>query len=300
VIVMMKDVGIGLVAGLVALAAVRWGGAPQKVAAPAGAFEARLDQSHEDSAADVLFDPQADAQTSGKLDRVFFEFKCERLGLAAVLERLAREAEVEIRADWRVLAEAGISKDRPVTLNLDHPRGRDVLWAALAAASPAQTPLGFHLRDGVVRVSTREALPGDLSVTRVYDVRDLVDDAAARLRRLGAAGIKPRAEGAAGLFGDAVDDPAGKPPPATQRAENIVTLSGTIDPSIWTSLPEPVESMAAGQLLMTLDVATGHDGFGRGTIPARRYFGGRLVVSAPPAEHAQIVKLLRKLREGKR
>lgn len=128
-----------------------------------------------------------------------------------------------------------------------------------------------------MRVYGRERLAAELTITRVYDVRDLLAD-----------GVRTQADLMARI-------PKGPPP------DPALGVFGGASVQTSEERADAIASAVADELVAALDVATGHGGVAAsGTIPARRYFGGRLIVNAPPAEHAQIAELLRNLRATKR
>jgi hypothetical protein len=65
--------------------------------------------------------------------------------------------------------------------------------------------LGYRIDEGVVEVSTAEELSRH-TVTRVYDVRDIVDDVLARDRRLNGAGAKKTEDDVVNEMMNAVKD----------------------------------------------------------------------------------------------
>ena len=274
---MIKSVGIGIIAGLVALVLARsgrLGAAPP--GPPRGVFEARLDQSLEASVADILFESAVDQTVTRKLDAQLPRLVFKREPLEAVLARLGREADVDVRVDWDALGSADVSKQHPITMDLTAPRAREAIVTVLSAAHPDHRPLAFAVSRGIVRVSTRDNIATELAVTRVYDVRDLIEEnVRARTALMASLPKPPPPDPELGVFGGAsVHTPE-------ERADAI-------------------EVAAIDEVIGALNVATGHGGGELGMTPARRYFGGRLIVNAPPAEHAQIVDVLRALRATKR
>jgi hypothetical protein len=101
-----------------------------------------------------------------------------------------RDTELNVFVDWRSLEGIGVGRDRPVSVDVGGATVSEALTRLLAAASPQGAPrssqLDFHVEDGVVTVSTRDNLAGN-TLTRVYDVRDLIGTSAGPFPLVGAA-----------------------------------------------------------------------------------------------------------------
>src|SRR5439155_17152264 len=84
--------------------------------------------------------------------------------------------------DWRGLEAASIDSHSTVTLNLQNVPASVVLKAALSQLGGSNVALGYHLQQGVVEISTIDSLSRDTS-TRIYDVRDLLEQEVAQSRK---------------------------------------------------------------------------------------------------------------------
>jgi hypothetical protein len=99
----------------------------------------------------------------------------DRLPLADAFDRLRAASGKNLFVNWRALEASGIQKNHPVSLHtpaglLDHALRR--LLDHAQSAHPG-TRLDFTADEGVLTVSTYDDLARN-TVTRVYDVRDLV------------------------------------------------------------------------------------------------------------------------------
>ncbi|HEX8524828.1 MAG TPA: M56 family metallopeptidase [Tepidisphaeraceae bacterium] len=80
-----------------------------------------------------------------------------------------------IYVNWRALEAAGIERIAPVTARLRDVKFRKALEVVLADVGGGNVKLGFTPSDGVITISTAEDI-GKNTITRVYDIRDLLVD----------------------------------------------------------------------------------------------------------------------------
>jgi hypothetical protein len=159
------------VAGLAAavlLAVALW---PENQRLPAtGRAIAQQPAGGDEGAADVgAAQPDVKATLEQKLaqrlDADFLEFP-----LRDVLAFLADQAQVQFYINRRALDDEAASDDAPISLKLKNVRLETVLDLALEQANPN---LAYQERDGVLMISTLQALEGATEV-RVYNCRDLL------------------------------------------------------------------------------------------------------------------------------
>jgi hypothetical protein len=75
---------------------------------------------------------------------------------------------------WRLLENAGVGRDTPITMSLRNLRFYQVLWTVLDEAGGRDAKLAWEIFDeGLVVVSTAEDLEREL-ILRIYDVRPLL------------------------------------------------------------------------------------------------------------------------------
>lgn len=124
---------------------------------------------------------------------------------------------------WRQLAEgAGVYRETPIGLDglagLHTGQCLDALMLSLSAGASAK--LGYVVNKGVITISTIGALPAPKSITRVYDISDLVAPPARYSPSsmgfgMGYGGLTPPIAGY-GANGLAASNPLGIPSPSTR------------------------------------------------------------------------------------
>jgi hypothetical protein len=112
------------------------------------------------------------------MDQVLPDVQFLGTPLFACLDSLREASGQIIDVHWKTLHEARIDGRTPVTLTLRHQTLAEALAALIGAATPlkASDPpvrLQFAAEDNVITVSTEEDFNRQ-TVTRVYDIRDLV------------------------------------------------------------------------------------------------------------------------------
>jgi hypothetical protein len=105
--------------------------------------------------------------------------KIEGRPLGDVIEALRKDSGQSIFVNWRALASARVTRDLPVTTDLSHLVLATALDKLLVEVGGSQERLGYVVSDGVITISTQKDL-GRNTVTRVYDVRDLLKNRATR------------------------------------------------------------------------------------------------------------------------
>lgn len=165
----------------------------------------------------------AEARLAKALPRVKFE----RTPLADAIDFLSLAIGADLRVMWRDLEAAGINKDHPVTIDLDDVIATDALRAVLAEAGGGNIALRFRCAGEVVRISTAEAMAGDV-VVRVYEVGDLVTP--------GGAVSKLEAPPGFGLTEWVYAPPSRRPTGTGGLSDQLVSVvEETIAPTSWRS-----------------------------------------------------------------
>jgi len=124
-------------------------------------------------------DPLEDRLTMAKLATTRVKGSLERAPLASALKLITEQAGVTLSVDWQALEEVGVTRESPVTLELDGLRAEAALDAALGQV--ATDPMGRPQRvvqHGVVVVSSLDRIARHSNFV-VYDVRDLAPDSSA-------------------------------------------------------------------------------------------------------------------------
>jgi hypothetical protein len=163
-----------------------------------------------------------------RLDQVIPGVNVTKMPLSKVLEYIGEASGVNLHVDWGALEAAGIAPDTPVTLNLQQLPASQVLTRVLRDVGGGNILLRYRIEDGIVDVSTADDLSRH-QVARVYHVRDLIEDALARDRRLNEAAAKKTED-------DAVN-------------ELMKFLAEAVEPLTWDG--PPIAHYFGGRLIVT-------------------------------------------------
>lgn len=109
--------------------------------------------------------------------------------LKEVLDHFKTEGKIQIAPNWKALEIANVTPDTEVTATLGKVKLDMALKTILENISdPAVSPIEFEVFGGQVRVSTQEDLDQTATVTRVYDIADVVMQDNKKPRRRGEMG----------------------------------------------------------------------------------------------------------------
>ncbi|MDW8262070.1 MAG: hypothetical protein RMJ35_06050, partial [Phycisphaerales bacterium] len=114
-----------------------------------------------------------DQSLAGALERKLPDVPFDNAQFSDVIDFLRETMRVNIVVNWRALENAGIAKETPINVRLRDVRFSKVLTTVLADAGGGTVPLDYTIDDGVITISTKEDL-SERTVTRVYDIRDLI------------------------------------------------------------------------------------------------------------------------------
>lgn len=90
-----------------------------------------------------------------------------------VMDWVAETTRLNIWVRWETLEDAGVDRDKPITLKVRNLRLSQILWMILSEAGGTSAKLGYAMSGDVILVSTRDDLSSELT-TRVYNVRDIL------------------------------------------------------------------------------------------------------------------------------
>lgn len=168
----MRDVLIGLIAGLAAVAAL----ARLSPRPPAATTPAIREVAIPSSVAGELTapDPRPSNEAHARLQKVIPAVTFDATPLAEVLTHIADVTAANVHVEWRAIEAAGIDRNVPVTLKLHDVPAATILKLALADAGGGVIHLAYRIRDNVVRVSTADDL-ARLRIMRAFDVRDIIE-----------------------------------------------------------------------------------------------------------------------------
>ena len=116
-----------------------------------------------------------DRATQAQLDRALPEVTFDGVGFSDVIDFLRDVSGANVFVNWKSLEGAGVDKNAPVTAKLRNIKFSKALSIILESVGGGTTKLGYTIDDGVISVSTQEDLAKN-TITRVYDIRDLIID----------------------------------------------------------------------------------------------------------------------------
>ncbi|MGA2798588.1 MAG: permease prefix domain 1-containing protein [Thermoguttaceae bacterium] len=164
---------VGSIAASIIMAAVLvsyWPGAamqsPLNAAQPQQIEKAK--ETSSDSIASAIEKPDANAQTQVKLEKTI-DAEFVETPLGQVLDYFSTETKAQFRMDTKILNEAGITSDNPITFHLKNMPAETILRLMFRDLN-----LAYWLEDGVVIVTTQDEANQCLE-TRFYRVNDLLD-----------------------------------------------------------------------------------------------------------------------------
>jgi len=182
------------------------------------------------------------------------------------IEFLRTVSGANIHVNWRALEDPGIDQTTEVkNVKLKDVTVEKALQVILEDVAPPTDELGFVVDQGVVTISTRTDLDRK-TVTRVYDIRDLIvqiQDFKGPSINIGQTGTggdnNESGGGGGGLFGDTDSDTGDNDNQGLSRQELIEQIirmiQETIDPESWRGegLPGDIGSIQelSGQLIIT-------------------------------------------------
>jgi hypothetical protein len=204
-----------------------------------------------------------------KLAEVLPEVRFDDVPLEEAFGQLAESAKANLVVDWAALEGAGVERGTPVRLHVwDLPLSRVIAVLLATAADDGGVRLGVRAGDGLVRITTRAVLATSGVVTRVYDVRRLVDvmlaDRRRQLETASRAATRPADDG---------DDYEDEGMTWEEGIESISTfIKEEVDPDSWRD--------------------------NGGEVGAMREFSGRLFIRQTPEGHRAVEETLKLLNDA--
>lgn len=107
------------------------------------------------------------------LDQRIDEVSFQDAPLDQVMSWLGTLTPMNVVVRWQTLEDAGIERDKPVTMQVNGLRLSQVLWMIMSEAGGPDLKLAYRASGEVLIISTEEDL-GQEMVVRVYDVSDLL------------------------------------------------------------------------------------------------------------------------------
>lgn len=204
----MRDMLIGTISGISAVIAMALlMPRPQPVQLPVREIRA-LDVRYDDLAGNYLPATQPDPVRQ-KLAQTTARVNVKEMRFDKVVTYLSEITGANFYVDWRALEAAGIDSHATVTLDLQGVPVSVVLKTALKELGGGNVMLACRIDDGVVKISTADDLAKD-TTTRIYDVRDLIEEEVQRSRashngKEGETTEQEATDGLARLLEEAVD-----------------------------------------------------------------------------------------------
>lgn len=135
-----------------------------------------------DPAAQNLQDRAVQAQLNRPLPAVTFD----AVGLSDVVDFLRDVSGADIFVNWKALEAAGVQRTTPISVKARNVAFGTALQLILDSAGGPKARLAFEMRNGVITISTADALKVD-TIRKTYDIHFLLPDnldAASRDKRL--------------------------------------------------------------------------------------------------------------------
>ena len=112
-------------------------------------------------------------QTLKNLNERIEEVSFQDAPLDQVMNWLSGLTPMNVVVRWQVLEDAGIERDKPITMQIHEVRLSQVLWMILDEAGGTDITLAYRASGNLLIISTAEDL-GKEMVVKVYDVSDLL------------------------------------------------------------------------------------------------------------------------------
>jgi len=114
-----------------------------------------------------------DRAVQAQLDRALPELTFDGVGFSDVIDFLRDVSGANIFVNWKSLEGAGVDRNAPVTAKLRNVKFSKALNIILDSVGGGTAKLGYTIDEGVIEIATADEL-GKNTVTRVYDIRDLI------------------------------------------------------------------------------------------------------------------------------
>ncbi|MFA7237196.1 MAG: hypothetical protein WC058_10050 [Phycisphaeraceae bacterium] len=219
-------------------------------------------------------DSEANRMTREKLQQpIPVDFRANQL--ANVMEYLRNVTGANFVVQWRSLEAAGITKETPITMQLNNVAAERALRLILDEAGGDLVKLSYSVDEGVVVVATNEFLAAKTEI-RTYDIRDLIlqvpnFDQAPTFDLTQVASDQGGGGGGSSLF---KTDSATSDQENVPRADRITAIMDLIKNSVARDSWVPV-----------------------GLTSSMEELNGTIIVNTTADNHVSIDKLLRQLRE---
>lgn len=113
------------------------------------------------------------SQTLRMLNQQIPEVSFEEIPLESVIEWIANQTQANVKVRWQNIVDAGVERDKPISLKLKNLRLSAILWLILNEAGGGSVKLAYRAAGDLLVISTEEDLNKEM-VTKVYDIADLL------------------------------------------------------------------------------------------------------------------------------
>ena len=117
--------------------------------------------------------PARTASTLELLNQRLPEVMFEEQPLEQVMEFIADLMQMNVVVRWQILEDAGIERDKAITIKVRNVRLRAVLWLIMNEAGGTDLRLAYRASGNMLVLSTEDDL-GQEMLVKVYDVSDLL------------------------------------------------------------------------------------------------------------------------------
>jgi hypothetical protein len=190
--------------------------------------------------------PRHTPSTLAMLNKVIPQVAFEETALDLVISWLAEYTEMQIRVRWQTVEDAGVERDKPISLSVKNLSVAKVLYMVLTEAGGPDVNLAYRASGNVLIISTADDL-GKEMVVMVYDVSDLLVRAprfrnAPQLDLAQAGGQGGQGGGGQNIFGgqgsgntqDDDDQQSGRGQGQDDDIQELIELIvQTVEPDLW-------------------------------------------------------------------
>ena len=117
--------------------------------------------------------PRQNTNTVSILNQRVPEITFDELSLEQVMSWLADFTHMNVNVRWQTLADAGIDRDKPISIHARNLRLAQVLWLIMSEAAGSELKLAYRASGNLLVLSTADDLDQEM-VTKIYDVADLL------------------------------------------------------------------------------------------------------------------------------
>lgn len=111
--------------------------------------------------------------TSALLNQTITEITFEAAPLEQVMDWVTETTHANVVVRWQVLEDAGVERDKPISLRVKNLSLAQILWMIMNEAGGSDLKLAYRASGNLLVLSTADDL-GKEMITKVYDIADLL------------------------------------------------------------------------------------------------------------------------------